>query len=73
MSERTINLLYADRLEVMVYMAHTIINQTEEGRTDYKTDPLFIEYKDFVSIYEEFLAKANERTRRQTLKSIDGN
>ena len=69
MTERTINLLYADKLEVMVFMLHTIANQTEEGRTDYKTDPLFIKYKDFVTIYEEFLAKANERT----LKSSAGN
>ena len=73
MTERSINLLYATDLEIAIYMAHTIINQNEEGRTDYKTDPLFIKNKDFVSTYEEFLAKANERNRKRTLKISDGN
>ena len=71
--ERTINLSHATNLEIAVYMAHTIINQNAEGKTDYKTDPLFIKYKDFVSTYEELLAIENERIRRRTLKSGDGN
>ena len=59
MTERTINLLCATDLEIAVYMVHTIINQTEEGRTDYKTDPLFIKHRWFVSTYEELLAKTH--------------
>ena len=72
-NERTINLLYATDLEIAVYMAHTIINQNAEGKTDYKTDPLFIKYKHFVSTYEELLAKGNERIRKRTIKISDGN